>query len=104
MHSSKVVWSIVSNAADKSNMTNTVGWALARDISMLLLIFSRAVSDEWLDLYADWYRLSKFETSRWVLIWLTTTPSTSLDINDRPDIGRLFFGHPCQDHVFFKLV
>jgi hypothetical protein len=55
---------------------------------MLLLIFSRAVSVEWPDLYEDWYRLSKFETSQWVLIIQTTTRSTSLDINDRPDIGH----------------
>jgi hypothetical protein len=52
--SSKIVGSIVSNAADKSSMTNAVGQLLARDASMSLFIFTKAVSVECPDLYADW--------------------------------------------------
>jgi hypothetical protein len=82
------VLSIVSNAADKSSMTNAVWLLLARDASMSLLMFTKAVSVEWPDLYADWNWLSNLESLQWVLIWLTTTGPTSLETNERSDIGR----------------
>jgi hypothetical protein len=54
---------------------------------MSLLMFTKAVSVEWPDLYADWNWLSNMEFLQWVSIWLTTTRSTSLERNERHDIG-----------------
>jgi hypothetical protein len=93
----------VSNAADKSSMTNAVGLPLARDGSMSLIMFTKAVSIECPDLYADWNWLSKLKSLQWVLIWLTTTCSTSLETNERPDLGRYFLRSSLSREGFLKV-
>jgi hypothetical protein len=81
------VWSIVSNVADESSMTNAMRWPLARDASRSIFKFTKAVSVKCPDLNADWNRLSNLKSLQWVLIWLKTTRSTSLEIKERPDIA-----------------
>ena len=85
---SRIVWSMVSKAAERSSNVSAVTLPASIDARISLWIYSRAVSVEWNFLYADWYWLVVFELLICVFSWFTTTLSRTLERKLRLDTGR----------------
>ena len=54
IRSTKISWSMVSNAEERSNRTSITTLPLLSSLDISFLTLSRAVSVLWRDLYADW--------------------------------------------------
>ena len=83
----KIAWSIVSNAALRSNRTRTDTNPWSEAIRRSLVTLARAVSVLWLALNPDWkssYILFSWRNSH---SWLAITFSSILDRKGRLDIG-----------------
>ena len=85
---SRIVWSMVSKAAERSSNVSAVTLPASIDTRISLWIFSRAVSVEWNFPYVDWYWLDVFELLICVFSWFTTTFSRTLERKVRSDTGR----------------
>ena len=85
---SRIVWSMVSKAIERSSIVSAVTLPASTDARISLWIFSRAVSVEWNFLYADWYWLDVFELLKCVFSWFTITFSRTLEKKLRLDTGR----------------
>jgi len=85
--SSRIVWSTVSKAADKSNKASNDTWprSLARNRSETIL--RTAVSVECRRLYADWCLGRREFLSRKATSWRQTSLSTIFDMKVRFETG-----------------
>ena len=101
-----MLWSRVSNAADKSNkirIDTSCMWKLS---NKSLLTRSSAVSVLWNALYADWNVTLIKLTGRWEASLIATIRSHSLEINYRLDTERKIYITICFHclHVINNIV
>lgn len=82
-----VLWSIVSNAAERSNITSTVTLFWSRDWRMSFWTFNSAVSVEWNFLYADWCCLCMLFDIKCFSMRVLTTFSRTFDTKGKFDTG-----------------
>ena len=84
----RIVWSLVSKAAERSSNVGAVTLPASIDARISLWIWRGAFSGEWNFLYADWYWLDVFELFMCEFSWFTTTFSRTLGGKLILDTGR----------------
>ena len=101
---SKISWSSVSNAAERSNRVRIVDFPWSITCKRSLTIRRRAVSVLWCCLYADW----KHACSPFLAMWLdncsNTTLSKMFDTKDKLETDGNFSGCQGQDRYSLTMV
>ena len=83
----RMLWSMVSNAANRSSSVKKQILLLSRTVRRSFTILRSAVSVLWWGLYADRRRLKSLLKIRWSFSWERTILSVILDKNGRVDTG-----------------
>ena len=84
----RMLWSIVSNAAERSNKVRMQTLPLSGAVRRSLTILSSAVAVLWCGLYADWMGLSRSLELRWSFSCKSTIRSMVFDKCWKLDTGR----------------
>ena len=82
-----MVWSTVSNAADKSRRMRREGEPLSAAMRMSLVTLTSAVSVLWAERKPDWNFSDRLLMLRWCCNWAATTFSNTLERNGRLEMG-----------------
>jgi len=98
----RIEWSIVSNAALKSNSTSTADLPESRVSKISFRTLTSAVSVEWFFLNPDWNISKILFLSKKLCSWVKTIFSKIFDIKERFETGRKFVNTDKSKLVFFK--
>ena len=89
--SRRTLWSMTSNAAERSKSTYTTDECLSKAAFISWCTLAHAVSVEWRGLYAEWSGSHNELESKWTSSLLSTTFSRVFEIKGKLDTGLYFF-------------